>query len=138
MHNLVHELLGSKQSEENLEKLTIVEDQLNMLSGMKISQESIEDSIFIQEYDSVSRTIVAGLFALTESYKKYDHNRRLQKIVNAIRETNLHEDINRSNYDLVAGEFNKFIEQNREFLSDKDQNLTVEKKPLFQVVTSSQ
>lgn len=138
MHDLVHELLVSGEYEESREKLIMLENQLNMLSGMKITPESIRDSDLIQDYDSASHTIVMELIAITESYERNADNRKVQKIINAIRETNLRSDINRSNYDWVAGQFNNFIERNKEYLSDKDQNLAVEKKPLFQMTSSKQ
>ncbi len=136
MHDLVHQLLESKELEKDQEKLIILENQLNMLSGMKITHESIKDSGLVHAYDSASHMIVMELLALTESYERYADDRKVQKIVSAIRETNLRSDINRSNYDLVAGQFNNFIERNKDYLSDNDQNLTVEKKPLFQMTAS--
>ena len=136
MHDLVHQLLESKAFEEDQEKLIILENQLNMLSGMNLTPESIRDSGLVHSYDSASHTIVMELMHITEPYDRYADDRKVQKIVSAIREANLRSDINRSNYDLVAGQFNTFIERNKDYLSDKDQNLTVEKRPLFQMTAS--
>ena len=130
MHNLVHELLVSSQYDK--EELITIESRLNQLSEITFTQESIADPSLIEEYDFATNTLVSELVTLAQAHEAFAHNKVLQRLVEEIRQFDQQVEVNRSNYDLIADEFNKFLEHNKTMLTDVDG----EEKALFQVISS--
>lgn len=130
MHNLVHELLVSSQYDK--EELIAIENRLNQLSEITFTQESIGDPTLIEEYDFATNTLVSELVTLAQSHEAFAHNKVLQKLTEEIRQSDQQVEENRSNYDTIAEEFNKFLEHNKTMLTDID----AEQKALFQVTST--
>jgi hypothetical protein len=130
MHNLVHELLVSGQYDKD--ELITMENRLNQLSEISFTQESIKDPILVEEYDFATNTLVSELVTLAESHEAFAHNKVLQSLVEGIKQADQRVEENRSNYDMIADEFNKFIDHNKTLLTD----IEAEKKALFQMIST--
>ncbi|HEX5169410.1 MAG TPA: hypothetical protein VFW11_09565 [Cyclobacteriaceae bacterium] len=135
MHDLLHQLLVSNTLDKD--ELISLENRLNELDGMKITQESIKDPIHVYEYDLASKTLVNELINLTSSVEPFKKD-PLQIILATIQDADSRVRENRFNYDKIAYEFNQFVERNEAFLNEQDQNLSTAKKGLFQISSESQ
>lgn len=130
MNTLIHELLQSSQY--NKEELIAMESRLNELSEFKFTQETIKDPTLIEEYDFATNTLFSELVIMAQSNETFAHNPSLQEMVEEIKQLDQQVETNRSNYDLIAVEFNRFVEKNKSMLTD----INAEKKALFQMTTT--
>lgn len=132
MHNLLHELIVSNPSERQAFKE--YEERLDRLIHSRYTQKSMENVHVIEEYDFASNALVIELISLAESQTQFAYNTTLQKLVETIRTADQRVENYRLEYDLIAGEYNRFIEENKILLPEIDENAYPEKKPLFQMV----
>lgn len=130
MHTIVHELLLSNQY--NKEVLIAIESRLKELSDFKFTQETIKDPTSIEEYDFATNTLFSELVIMAQSNETFAHNPSLQKMVEELKQLDQQVETNRSNYDIIALEFNRFIEKNKSMLTD----INAEKKALFQMTAT--
>lgn len=132
MRSLLHELKVSSPSQH--EELLAYEDRLEQLVHLRYTPKSMENIHVIEEYDFASNSLVTELIALAESQTQFAYNATLQKLVENIRTADQRVDNYRQAYDRIASQFNQFIEENKEWLREVDQDSFMEKKPLFQMV----
>ena len=85
----------------------------------------------VEEYDFASNSLVTELVTMAESLSSFSYNTTIQKLVEQIRSSDLRVDNYRADYDSVAVSYNRFLEQNADYLKDITDNDTTEKKPLF-------
>jgi hypothetical protein len=132
MHYLLHEL---KVSNPGLrDELQQYEDRLERLVLSRYTQKSMENTDVVEEYDFASNSLVSELISLSESQTQFAYNTTLQKLVENIRTADQRVDNYREEYDLIASQFNQFIEENKKWLKEIDHDSFMEKKPLFQMV----
>jgi septal ring factor EnvC (AmiA/AmiB activator) len=132
MHHLLHEL---KVSNPGLrDQLKSYEEQLERLTLSRYTQKSMENTDVVEEYDFASNSLVTELVSLAESQTQFAYNTTLQKLVEGIRTADQRVDNYRQEYDQIAASFNQFIDENKVWLKEIDQDSSMEKKPLFQMV----
>jgi hypothetical protein len=131
MDNLLHELMVSNPSKK--EELQGYQERLDQLVHSRYTQKTMENSHVIEEYDFASNSLVTELITLAESQPQFAYNTTLQKLVETIRTADQRIENYRAEYDQIASDYNAFIEQNKEFLHEIDED-TSSKKPLFQTV----
>ena len=131
MHNLLHELIVSNPTRR--EELQAFEERLEQLERSRYTQKTMENEHVIEEYDFASNSLVTELIALAESQPQFGYNSTLQKLVETIRTADQRVENYRASYDQIASTYNSFLEENREFLHEIDED-TSSKKPLFQTV----
>ena len=134
MQNLLHELRVSHP--EDAERLSSFEDRLDQLQRMRYTQKSMSNSDVVEEYDFASNALVVELIAEAESTKEFSYNTTLQKLVDNILLADQRMMNYRFEYDSIGYVFNTFVEKNRDFLSETDHSLSLEKRPLFQMISS--
>ncbi|MFZ6010275.1 MAG: hypothetical protein ACOYXT_07980 [Bacteroidota bacterium] len=132
MHNLLHELMISKPNHRDL--LRTYEERLDQLTRTRYTQKSMANADVIEEYDFASNSLVTELISLAESQTEFAYNTTLQKLVDEIRAADQRVENYRVEYDIIAGQYNSFIEQNRALLKDIERDSFLEKKPLFEMV----
>jgi hypothetical protein len=130
MHNLLHEVKLTSPGEQEI--LRDFEERLDQLSRMRYTQESMANAGVVEEYDFASNSLVSELIALTESRKEFEYNSTLQKLVDEIIGADQRVSNYRYNYDLIARQFNAFLEENKNGLKEMDQD-ALTRKPLFQM-----
>lgn len=131
MHNLLHELKASNPVQHD--ELQAYEDRLGQLFHSRYTQKSMENAHIIEEYDFASNSLVAELISLAESQTQFPYNITMQKLVESIRTADQRVDSYRQEYDRVVFRFNEFVDQNKTWLHEIEQDSFMEKKPLFQM-----
>lgn len=131
MQMLLHELRITNP--EKQEELEAVEDRLNQLLEMRYDQQSLTNSQVVSEYDFASNSLVSELISLGESDEEFPYNKTLQRLVDSIRSADQRVINYREEYDRVVQRFNHFVEQNKRFLKEADEDFLLDKKPLFQM-----
>jgi uncharacterized membrane protein YheB (UPF0754 family) len=133
MHHLIHELMVSHPDE--LESLKALEERLNQLMRARYTQKSMSNSHVVNEYDLAANEIAAQLLGTTTTKTEFSYNKTLQKLVEEIRQADVRINLSRFEYDSIATTYNAFIDQNREYLKETDEILSLEKKPLFRMAS---
>lgn len=131
MDHLLHELMVSNPAKK--EELQAYQDRLDQLQNSRYTQKTMENTHIIEEYDFASNSLVTELIALAESQPQFAYNSTLQKLVESIRTADQRIENYRTEYDQIASNYNEFIEENKKFLHEMDED-TFAKKPLFQMV----
>lgn len=134
MHNILHELMFSSQPDQD--KLISLEKRLDQFSDFHLTQESIDDQEMIDEYDFATNALVNEVISLAETNASFAHNTTLQKLVDEVKTSDQRVDINRANYDSIVACYNNFLEINKSLVHEIDHNISLEKKPLFQIVSN--
>jgi septal ring factor EnvC (AmiA/AmiB activator) len=129
MQMLLHELRMTNP--EKQEELKAFEDRLNQLTEMRYDQQSLTNSEVVSQYDFASTSLVAELISLGESEEEFPYNTSRQKLVDSIRSADQRVNNYREEYDQIVQRFNHFVEQNKRFLKEVDEDFLLEQKPLF-------
>lgn len=132
MNNLLHELKISNPAQSD--DYQSYEERLEVLAQSRYTQKSMENTQIVEEYDFSSNSLVADLIALAESQRQFAYNPTLQKLVEEIRTADQRVNNYRQEYDQIAIAYNQFIDENKLFLKEIDQDTFLEKKPLFHMV----
>jgi len=133
MHNLVHELMITNFTDKDI--LTSYEERLDQLKHLRYTQKSMANPDVVEEYDFASNSLVSELISLAESRTEFTYNTTLQKLADDIRSADQRVDSYREEYDIITFHYNRFLDQNNQFLKEIDPNQTFEKKPVFQMVS---
>jgi len=133
MKGLIHELeIGGQYAKGELNSY---EQRVDQLIRIRYTPKTMWNTDVIEEYDFASSSLVTELIALAESYTAFSYNTTLQKLVEEIRAADLRVENYRADYDSIALQYNKFIEENKELLKEIADNGSLDKKPLFQVAS---
>ena len=85
------------------------------------------------EYDFASNLLVTELISQAESKTEFAYNTTLQKLVEEIRLADQRVNLYREDYDGIAEKYNAFLEKNRNYLNEINQDDSLETRPLFQM-----
>src|SRR5688500_6837661 len=94
----------------------------------------MENIQVVEEYDFASNSLVTELISMAESQTQFRYNTTLQKLVEAIRTADQRVDNYRQEYDRIAAAYNLFLDKHEHVLKEIDQDISLEKKPLFQML----
>jgi hypothetical protein len=133
MHHLVHELIVSHP--EEVEDLKALEERLNQLLRARYTQKSMSNAHVVSEYDLAANEIATQLIEATTNKTEFSYNKTLQKLVEDIRQADVRISRSRFEYDSIVMTYNSFIDQNHKDLKETDETLSLEKKPLFRMVS---
>lgn len=133
MHSLLHELIVS--SPDQREILASFEERLEQLVQMRYTQKTMANADVVEEYDFASNSLVTELIALTESQAQFNYNPTLQTLTDEIRTADQRVNIYREEYDAIVIAYNQFIEKNQADIKEIAANSSIEKRPLFQMVS---
>jgi hypothetical protein len=133
MHNLVHELMVSGKTDN--EELVSLEQRLEQLSHLRYSQKTMANADVVEEYDFASSSLISEMISIAESRPEFNYNSTLQKLAEEITEADQRVNNWREEYDVVAAEYNSFLDKNQEYLKNQEHNVSLEKKPLFQMAS---
>jgi hypothetical protein len=131
MHNLLHELMITSTSQDD--QLHAYEEELDHLMFLRYDQKSIANEDIIEEYDFASNLLVTELISKAESKPEFAYNTTLQKLVEEIRLADQRVNLYREDYDVITAKYNAFLEKNRSYLNEINQNDSLETRPLFQM-----
>jgi len=131
MNLLLHEMSDGNPEIRN--ELDPLKERLENLKPMRYDQHSMQDPEVVTEYDFASNSLITELISLAESQKEFAHNTTLQKLVDSIRASDQRVNNYREEYDQVASRFNRFVERNKAFLQDIEDDSTLARRPLFQM-----
>ncbi len=131
MHNLLHELKVSDPA--NRLQYEQYNERLDDLKKMRYTQSTMADAQIVEEYDFASNSLIADLISVAESQTQFTYNTTMQRLVEAIRTADQRVLNYRQEYDKIASAYNQFIENNKRWLNEVDQDSFFEKKPLFQM-----
>ncbi|MBX2963933.1 MAG: LemA family protein [Cyclobacteriaceae bacterium] len=133
MHALVHELQVTGKFDA--EKLETLDERIQQLKRIRYTPKSLANTDVIDEYDFASNSLVAELISLAESHSAFAYNTTLQSLVETIRTAEQRIENYRTEYDAVVTHYNQFIMANRDHMKEIDNTGTVEKKPVFHMVS---
>jgi hypothetical protein len=131
MHELVHTLLSSQQYDKA--QLISLEQRLDQLERIRFNQKTMANLHIVEEYDFASNSLVSEIISLAESDASFPRNANLQRLVDNIKIADQRMVIYRSDYDSVTMRFNHFLDENKSYLESLDEELSQEKRPLFQM-----
>jgi hypothetical protein len=134
MHNLLHELMVSNPGEQDV--YANYEDRLEQLRRMRFTQKSMANVHVVEEYDLASRSLISELIVAAESKREFAYNPTLQKLVDNILLADQRVMNYRAEYDSMVLVFNSFLETNEAHLMEADHNLNLDKKAVFQMISS--
>lgn len=133
MHNLIHELMVSNP--DHRDEFTMYEERLEQLLHIRYTQKSLANADVVEEYDFASNSLISELLSLAESQTEFTYNTTLQQLADEIRLADQRVNNYRNDYDGIVTAYNRFLEKNKNFLSEVDQDTAPDKKPLFQMVS---
>jgi hypothetical protein len=136
MHNILHEMMVSHP--DDLETFQSLEERLDQLMRMRYTQKSMSNTDVVSEYDFASTSLISEVLANTQNKKEFSYNKTLQKLVENIQQADARIQYYRFEYDSVVQAYNHFIEANKDYLLQTDETLSLEKKPLFQMVSDQE
>ncbi len=133
MKGLLHEVQVGSQFIPG--ELRSYEQRVDQLFRIRYTPKTMWNADVVEEYDFASASLISELIALAESYAAFSYNTTLQKLVEEIRACDLRVENYRADYDAVVIRYNRFIEENQEHLKEIADKETLDKKPLFQMVS---
>jgi hypothetical protein len=89
----------------------------------------------VAEYDLATNTLIDELVSEAESKPQYSYNTTLQILVEQIGVAEERMINYRQEYDSIVFTYNRFLENNLQYLSETEEGATLRKKPLFQAVS---
>lgn len=132
MKYLLHELSVGKQIEET--KLKMLDHRLDQLTRIRFTQKTMVNPDVVEEYDFASNALVTELIAITVAAPNYEQNTALQNLAEGISVADQRIAIYRTEYDVIAKQYNEFLLNNKSFVKSIDRNSSLEKKPLFDML----
>lgn len=129
---VLSQFMESPQYEK--ETLMGLQQRLDQLKHYAFTPENINRAEFIEEYDFTTQSLVTEVISLAEKNANFAENKKLQKMVEEIRLADQRVERNRAFYDQMAYQYNRFLESNKHLVKEIDQDISLEKKPLFQMV----
>src|SRR5690606_39437716 len=82
MHELLHHLMANGHFDQG--ELIALEQRLNNLSMLPITQESINDATRVEEYDFTTTALVTARLSLAKSHQSRAEDPQLREIVQGI------------------------------------------------------
>lgn len=132
MRHIIHELKVSNPEER--EDLKHYGERLENLANLRYTQKTMENTNVVEEYDFASNALVAELISMAEAEPEFAYNTTLQRLVETIRTSDQRVQSYREEYDRVASQYNKFMEEHKVAIREIEADSFVDKKPLFQMV----
>lgn len=133
LRNLLHELKVTEP--EAAEQYAAWGERIDQLSRLRYTQKSMANADVITEYDQASYTIINELIIEAESKPQFAYNTTLQILVEQIRAADERMLNYRQEYDSIVYTYNQFVEKNIKYLSETEEGVSIDKKPLFQMVS---
>ena len=133
IHEVIHLLISSP--ELNKESLISIEERLEQLERIRFSQKTISNPDVVAEYDFASNSLISELLSQIEANPSLQMNAKIQNLVDKIKNADQRVLVYRSEYDSAASAYNFFLENYKSYLTELDQNLSQEKRPLFQMAS---
>lgn len=133
MKGLLHEMQVGGQFVQG--ELQAYEHRVDQLCRIRYTSKTMWNADVVEEYDFASASLVTELITLAESYSAFSYNTTLQKLVEEIRAADFRVENYRADYDAVAIRYNQFIEEHQDLMKEIADKETMDKKPLFQVVS---
>lgn len=113
-------------------QIASLHNRLDQLKQIHITQKTLSNPYVVEEYDFASSSLISEVLSLMETNPKIISDQDLVELIDKIKLTDQQIGEYRLSYDSIATAFNNFIEKNRPFLKDADQN-NLEKRPIFNV-----
>lgn len=99
---------------------------------MRFDETTMSDPEVVADYDFASNSLVSELIAQAETENDFGYDKKLQRLVDTIRQADERVVTLREEYDDIASRFNKLIERKLAFLHHIDSQ-KLQKGPLFQM-----
>jgi hypothetical protein len=131
MHYLLHEIEIGGQIGPG--EARAMQQRINQLKAARYHVTEITNSERVEEYDFASNSLVTELISRAEASPSYAYNSTMQKLVEQIRTAEQRVDNFRKQYDALAGNYNTVLSDLHHVHADSDNNISLKKKPLFQV-----
>lgn len=133
MHELLHQLMANGHFDQG--ELIALEQRLNSLSILPITQESINDATRVEEYDFTTTALVTELISLAKSHQSFAEDPKLKEMVQDIILMDQRVEANRRYYDAMASGYNRFLEKHKQLAAEIGLHTPLTKKPLFEMVS---
>jgi hypothetical protein len=133
LRNLLHELEVTHPEEKA--RYTVLSDRIDQLNRLRYTQKSMANEDVVAEYDLATNMLIDELVSEAESKPQYSYNTTLQILVEQIGVAEERMINYRQEYDSIVFTYNRFLENNLQYLSETEEGATLRKKPLFQAVS---
>ena len=131
LHTLIH-MMNEQDGFDN-NQLVSLEHRLEQLDRIRFTQKSLANSYLIEEYDFASNSLVSEVISIAEADSEFMKNEKVQKLVDKVKMADQRVNDYRDQYDKVAQRYNKFIEQNKNYLKEIEKEYSGQKRARFQM-----
>lgn len=130
--NNVNQLLEYlQQSAADRSLVAALDQRLDQLRKIRITQKNLSNPYVVEEYDFASASIIEEVMALCDTRTEMATNKTLQQLVSDIRMAESRVEEYRTHYDSLAELFNQFLDANQRIIQETDQKTNLKKRPLF-------
>lgn len=133
MLDLLHELQVGGSFDPG--ELNSIKQRIVQLKNIRYTPKSMGNNEVVDEYDFASNSLVTELIVLAESHTAFSYNPVMQNLVEQIRTADQRIENYRAAYDAIVLQYNKFLTDHQGHLTETEIAGTLEKKPLFQMVS---
>jgi hypothetical protein len=133
IRNLLHELEVTHHQDND--RYETFNERIDQLARLRYTQKSMANGDVVAEYDEATSTIVNELVEEAKSRPEYSYNTTMQILVEQIATAEERMYGYRQEYDSIVYTYNQFLEDNMQYLSESEEGVSLNKKPLFQLVS---
>lgn len=133
LRNLLHELEVTHPEEKD--RYVKFNERIDQLTQLRYTQKSMANADVVAEYDFATAALISELISDVESKPEYSYNTTLQILVEQIGVADERMYVYREQYDSIVFTYNQFLERNMEYLTESEEGVPLNKKPLFQMVS---
>jgi hypothetical protein len=133
LRNLLHELEVTHPEEKG--RYEKISERIDQLTRLRYTQKSMANADVVAEYDYATATLISELISEAESKPEYSYNTTLQILVEQIGVADERMYGYREQYDSIVYTYNQFLEHNMRYLTESEEGVHLNKKPLFQMVS---
>lgn len=111
--------------------------QLGKLKGARYDEYTMTNSDLIDEYDFATNNLVNEVVTFAKSHTSFDRYPLMGQLIREIRNAESRILHHRIYYDLFAKDYNKFLEDHKESLTEIESDVEHQRKPLFELPLES-
>lgn len=104
---------------------------IESLKAIRYNQSSMSESDKIDDYDKATAEIVNKVIVFAQGHPNFEDYPLMEELINDILETDNRVIYRRVDYDIIATEYNKFIDSHKDII--RKSGNTASAKPLFQL-----
>jgi hypothetical protein len=136
LHYLINELYAEQELTANQKKS--LEHQLEQLMRIRYTPKTMANPDVVEEYDFACSSLISEIIALATASPHFISNKSLQSLTESVTDADQRIQLYRGEYDLIATQYNSFVQKYKDILKYVDQDSSFEQRPLFNMLVDEQ